>query len=113
MLLAGCRQDLEAVLASHACIASALLLWTARACSWPRMQNIMWVWGLWPPLPTYQASVIALPRTIAALVRALPRPRASLGLRATPASTRNATWLILPVVICLSQRLSHACVSMN
>ena len=25
----------------------------------------------------------------------------------------NATWLILPVVICLSQRLSHACVSMN
>ena len=23
------------------------------------------------------------------------------------------TWLILPVVICLSQRLSHACVSMN
>jgi hypothetical protein len=29
------------------------------------------------------------------------------------ASVRNATWLILPVVICLSQRLSHACVSMN
>ena len=28
-----------------------------------------------------------------------------------PASERNATWLILPVVICLSQRLSHACVS--
>ena len=27
------------------------------------------------------------------------------------ASERNATWLILPVVICLSQRLSHACVS--
>ncbi|KAI9070559.1 hypothetical protein K1719_047473 [Acacia pycnantha] len=25
------------------------------------------------------------------------------------ASPRNATWLILPVVICLSQRLSHAC----
>ena len=23
------------------------------------------------------------------------------------------TWLILPVVICLSQRLSHACLSMN
>lgn len=30
---------------------------------------------------------------------------------ATPASMRNATWLILPVVICLSQRLSHACLS--
>jgi hypothetical protein len=24
-----------------------------------------------------------------------------------------ATWLILPVVICLSQRLSHACLSIN
>ena len=32
---------------------------------------------------------------------------------AAPTSKRNATWLILPVVICLSQRLSHACVSMN
>lgn len=28
-------------------------------------------------------------------------------------STDATTWLILPVVICLSQRLSHACVSMN
>ncbi|KAG9438682.1 hypothetical protein H6P81_021371 [Aristolochia fimbriata] len=27
--------------------------------------------------------------------------------------SEDATWLILPVVICLSQRLSHACVSMN
>jgi hypothetical protein len=26
---------------------------------------------------------------------------------------RVATWLILPVVICLSQRLSHACLSIN
>ena len=26
---------------------------------------------------------------------------------------RNLTWLILPVVICLSQRLSHACLRMN
>ena len=25
----------------------------------------------------------------------------------------KATWLILPVVICLSQRLSHACLSIN
>ena len=28
-------------------------------------------------------------------------------------ATRAATWLILPVVICLSQRLSHACLSIN
>ena len=27
--------------------------------------------------------------------------------------SRAATWLILPVVICLSQRLSHACLSIN
>ena len=26
---------------------------------------------------------------------------------------RTVTWLILPVVICLSQRLSHACLSIN
>ncbi|CAL8989027.1 unnamed protein product, partial [Prunus brigantina] len=30
--------------------------------------------------------------------------------RTEPMSERNATWLIPPVVICLSQRLSHACV---
>ncbi len=28
-----------------------------------------------------------------------------------PFRCRTATWLILPVVICLSQRLSHACLS--
>jgi hypothetical protein len=26
---------------------------------------------------------------------------------------KEVTWLILPVVICLSQRLSHACLSIN
>lgn len=35
------------------------------------------------------------------------------GWMRVPTSSMNATWLILPVVICLSQRLSHACVSMN
>lgn len=34
------------------------------------------------------------------------------GVRKT-ASHKIATWLILPVVICLSQRLSHACLSIN
>ena len=34
--------------------------------------------------------------------------------RPTPPVRRHvATWLILPVVICLSQRLSHACLSTN
>ena len=43
-------------------------------------------------------------------------PPSPLGVgRARRARRRGgrATWLILPVVICLSQRLSHACVSMN
>ena len=44
----------------------------------------------------------------------VPLPSGGVGqAHAVPASHRNATWLILPVVICLSQRLSHACVSMN
>ena len=30
-----------------------------------------------------------------------------------PVPLTIATWLILPVVICLSQRLSHACLSIN
>jgi hypothetical protein len=47
----------------------------------------------------------------AACERRSSSPRTSV--RAMSTSKRNATWLILPVVICLSQRLSHACVSMN
>jgi hypothetical protein len=53
-----------------------------------------------------------------------PLPLNCPGLRAAPSSggprrTGNAlgeqivTWLILPVVICLSQRLSHACLSIS
>jgi hypothetical protein len=37
-------------------------------------------------------------------------PRVAVGL---PRPRYLATWLILPVVICLSQRLSHACLSIN
>ena len=33
--------------------------------------------------------------------------------RASRGSGIVVTWLILPVVICLSQRLSHACLSIN
>ena len=40
------------------------------------------------------------------------RPPRGRSARPRPPRGR-ATWLILPVVICLSQRLSHACVSMN
>eukprot|EP01025_Chloroclados_australasicus_P008398 TRINITY_DN12969_c0_g1_i1.p2 TRINITY_DN12969_c0_g1~~TRINITY_DN12969_c0_g1_i1.p2 ORF type:complete len:141 (-),score=5.20 TRINITY_DN12969_c0_g1_i1:231-653(-) len=33
--------------------------------------------------------------------------------KAQPWARKAVTWLILPVVICLSQRLSHACLSIN
>ena len=33
--------------------------------------------------------------------------------RGDPCIWKVVTWLILPVVICLSQRLSHACLSIN
>ena len=39
--------------------------------------------------------------------RAVKRRKLTLVLIQTP----RVTWLILPVVICLSQRLSHACLS--
>ena len=40
------------------------------------------------------------------------RARFGPGIGASRAA-RQATWLILPVVICLSQRLSHACLSIS
>ena len=43
---------------------------------------------------------------------AAPALRGGGGAPPGPAGTA-ATWLILPVVICLSQRLSHACLSIN
>ena len=39
--------------------------------------------------------------------------RLSLSLIERGGGERIATWLILPVVICLSQRLSHACLSIT
>ena len=46
--------------------------------------------------------------------RRQPSPKSAVGV-SSPLSPSSATvtWLILPVVICLSQRLSHACPSMN
>src|SRR3989337_1509798 len=43
-----------------------------------------------------------------------PRGGCTPGPRLTAApGLRVVTWLILPVVICLSQRLSHACLSIS
>ena len=39
-------------------------------------------------------------------------PRGEAG-REAGGGSRIVTWLILPVVICLSQRLSHACLSIS
>ena len=47
-------------------------------------------------------------RSVALRVPRSVRAAARAGLGA-----RQATWLILPVVICLSQRLSHACLSIS
>ena len=40
-----------------------------------------------------------------------PGPRARAGV--APGALPGHLWLILPVVICLSQRLSHACLSIS
>ena len=45
--------------------------------------------------------------------RVAPWPREGPGGEARASRLRIATWLILPVVICLSQRLSHACLSIS
>ena len=67
-------------------------------------------WGLGSP--SVPRMIRFLGKTPAAVaVRSFPRRVASAARRA--GSVTDATWLILPVVICLSQRLSHACVSMN
>ena len=51
-------------------------------------------------------------RRLVARSVALRVVRVSPGIGASRAA-RQATWLILPVVICLSQRLSHACLSIS
>lgn len=41
------------------------------------------------------------------------RPRAGWIFHRSGGGLTIVTWLILPVVICLSQRLSHACLSIS
>ena len=56
-----------------------------------------------------QSLVLFLEHTCCALARLVARLVAALFERSGYAQT----WLILPVVICLSQRLSHACLSIS
>ena len=52
-------------------------------------------------IPFHSSRAIGLGMREGRMLRRLSRPH------------EGATWLILPVVICLSQRLSHACLSVN
>lgn len=96
--------------ASFACRRSSRRSTSARSCS--RMRNAQWLGGFGCSQSTQSNAFVGKRRSCTASgVRRASWPARSS--RAVSVSPRNATWLILPVVICLSQRLSHACVSMN
>ena len=99
----GCKGDLVAVLVSRTCPSLLIVSFrSSSACLISRMRNATRVWGS----VTFEHSNFPFKRMTFVgctdrMICILRRPRMS------------ATWLILPVVICLSQRLSHACASMN
>nr|TKR98223.1 hypothetical protein D5086_0000205290 [Populus alba] len=82
----------------------------ARVGSCFRMRNAMPARGPPPCRPSRSSRSCSI-RTTSSPSR--PLVSSASGIVRVVVSPRNATWLILPVVICLSQRLSHACVSMN
>ncbi|KAL2247917.1 UNVERIFIED_CONTAM: hypothetical protein Sindi_2644000 [Sesamum indicum] len=94
--------DLKAPAVSHVprTAARARVVGPLRRRPISRMRNTRWVRGLGLCLPRKQAFGASCERR--------PPPFWARPMRAA-GSVRNATWLILPVVICLSQRLSHAC----
>lgn len=78
------------------------------------------LWGTqWGQMDSVVVPVVALLRDAAPL--GAPAPRSvynSAGAlpwsgAARAVAFKIVTWLILPVVICLSQRLSHACLSIS
>ena len=68
----------------------------------------------WSPLRGVTGALLESSRlkalAAAALSKQVPLPGGARELRAR---CGELTWLILPVVICLSQRLSHACLSIS
>ena len=62
-----------------------------------------------PCVPTRQLTGAASATPCFGIFRSL----GSHALRTSVPGSRIVTWLILPVVICLSQRLSHACLSIS
>ena len=89
----------------RACLLARTLRRFTGCCLMSRIWNIWWACGL------CTLDVQNSKRFVARHAR-LPCSLRDLS-RGAWCRQRNATWLILPVVICLSQRLSHACVSMN
>ena len=68
----------------------------------------------WPgarsPLPAYLVYILAFPFRGASGPSPGVRPASAAS---SPRGGNRDIWLILPVVICLSQRLSHACLSIS
>lgn len=107
-----CRRedDTAAALVSRTSHALVVQFRSSSACSTSRMRNTKGAVGLYG-LRSSTGSLVARCVRLSCPSRAVDRQGRLRS--AAPASKRSATWLILPVVICLSQRLSHACVSMN
>ncbi|KAK9160452.1 hypothetical protein Syun_006793 [Stephania yunnanensis] len=106
----GKADDCDGSCASNLKLLGAMNCWCimlVRACGWGRWKTV-YKW-----LCLFSSSCVHLKKTSCALniVPSLPGKGGQCGVSLV--SSRNATWLICPVVICLSQRLSHACVSMN
>ena len=103
---------------------------TVGCCSYPGLEvQDRWWLGIWPGPGegnlsmhlTFRAnvdwtvvceSVLESPPVIKDLVNKSGCAHAT-ELRSSVLLCGDATWLILPVVICLSQRLSHACLSIS
>ncbi|KAI3674982.1 hypothetical protein L2E82_51760 [Cichorium intybus] len=86
----------------HTVVAYATMAWPLEHCLVSWIRNAMW------------ASRVFIDSIFALIECSRFSKRPSVMHRHVRAwwavSKRNATWLILPVVICLSQRLSHACI---
>ncbi|KAK9160456.1 hypothetical protein Syun_006797 [Stephania yunnanensis] len=103
----GKADDCDGSCASNLKLLGAMNCWCimlVRACGWGRWKTV-YKW-----LCLFSSSCVHLKKTSCALniVPSLPGKGGQCGVSLV--SSRNATWLICPVVICLSQRLSHACV---
>ena len=103
-----CGSDVD--LGSSPCV-SGISSDSCRGCLGP--QDSCLCSRMWKIKRTRGGLGLRLLRSGPSIRMTLATPSKACGIDVGPKSRKNATWLILPVVICLSQRLSHACVSMN